>query len=514
MASRSNSGSDHSQLSPSGSVKERSTSDTANAHFPLNDLDYESSPNAVAQELNNLAALRRMSMDVNAADPDLPSFSSNFGIPSAPPENDDADGASQLYWVPASVHPELAPMEFKTFLDKKVKSLKRRSEERGSLSPEGSIHREGSGGGLRRKKSMLSKQIDNTNGRGAVGYTDGAERIERRKSQLGLEPMNAGISNLQDLEVLVNEPEKALQRLSLETGGDGEDLRGDVPILPAAPSGNSLRRSTRTTYRRGGSLRKGGERVPFSKRAAHLAEQESEDHKTSSPITPEGEAQSLSRIQTDPTPASERVTENFSRPGRMNRRAGITSPPLKSYEEPQPPLTSTEPLRRSSIDSRDRQAREPPQPGHFVSKIASNGRIGVPTESLHSKTAPSIDVTPPADGVGYHPPERSSSHAPPPAPATHSTPSAFESPRAHHKQAQSRTNQTVKPNQTLSDMSSHPSPLPGNNTRTDSLSFIPTLTEDKKADSKKDGGRKSSWSWGALLGNEEKEKEKRRAEGI
>lgn len=510
-ARRSNSGSDHGQLSPSNSVKERSTSDTANAHFPLNDLDYESSPNAVAQELNNLAALRRMSMDVNTADPDLPSFSSNFSVPSAPTESDDPDGTSQLYWVPASVHPELAPMEFKTFLDKKVKSLKRRSEERGSLSPEGAINREGSGGGLRRKKSMLSKQIDNTNGRGAVGYTDGAERIERRKSQLGLEPMTAGVSSLQDLEVLVNEPERALQRLSLETGGDCENEPGDVPILPAAPSGNSLRRSTRTTYRRGGSLRRAGDRVPFSKRAAHLAEQEREDHKTSSPITPEGETQSLSRINTEPTLASEKITENFSRPGRMNRRAGMISPPMPSNEEPYPPRTSTEPSSRRSIESRDFQSREPPQPSHFKSKIASNGRIGVPTESLHSKTVPSVDVTPPPDTLGYRPPERSSSHAPPPA-VGHPTPPPFEGPRAHHKQPQSRTNQAVKPNQTLSDMSSHPSPLPGNNTRTDSLSFIPTLTEDKKVDGKKEAGRKSSWSWGALLGNEEKEREKRRME--
>ena len=455
-------------------------------------------------------------MDVNASgDPDLPSFSSNFGIPTAPPQNDgDEDDAARLYWVPASVHPELAPMEFKTFLDKKVKSLKRRSEERGSLSPEGSLSREGSAGGLRRKKSMLSKQIDNTNGRGAVNYMDGAERIERRKSQLGLEPMNAGISNLQDLEVLVNEPEKVLQRLSLETGGDGE--RADAPILPAVPSGgNSLRRSTRTTYRRGGSLRKGGERVPFSKRAAHLAEQEAEDQKFSSPITPEGEAQSLSRIQTEPTPNADRVTKNFSTPGRTNRRAGIApgaSPPT-SYEEP-PPRRSAE---TRPPEPRDRHAREPPQPGHFVSKIASNGRIGVPTESLHSKTVPSIVETPPSDGPGYRPPERTSSHAPPPA-VSHPPPSSFESPSQMRKTTHSRTNQTVKPNQTLSDMSQHPSPLPGNNTRTDSLSFIPTLTEDKRGDGKGklkdkkgnevDGGRKSSWSWGSLLGNEEKEKEK------
>ena len=73
-------------------------------------------------------------------------------------------------------------------------------------------------------------------------------------------------------------------------------------------------------------------------------------------------------------------------------------------------------------------------------------------------------------------------------------------------------------------MAAHPSPLPGNSTRTDSLSFIPTLTEDKKVDSKKakegkdkpsaEGPRKSSWSWGSLLGNEEKEKEKKKEEEL
>ena len=62
-------------------------------------------------------------------------------------------------------------------------------------------------------------------------------------------------------------------------------------------------------------------------------------------------------------------------------------------------------------------------------------------------------------------------------------------------------------------MSSHPSPLPGNDTNTNNLSFIPTLTEDKRADyrktkDKKDD-KKSTWGW--LLGKEEAEKEKPRA---
>ena len=68
----------------------------------------------------------------------------------------------------------------------------------------------------------------------------------------------------------------------------------------------------------------------------------------------------------------------------------------------------------------------------------------------------------------------------------------------------------------LDHMSSHPSPLPGMDTSTGNLSFIPTLTEDKKADNKrikdkKDEPRKSSWGW--LLGKEEGEKDKR-ADGL
>ena len=511
--------------SPTGSIH-RSNSETANSQFPLNDIDYESSPNAVAQELNNLAALRRMSMDVNASgDPDLPSFPSNIGIPSAPTHGGDSDDTARLYWVPASVHPELAPMEFKTFLDKKVKSLKRRSEEK-SLSPEG-LSANGSAGNLRRRKSMLSRQIDNSGGRGAEGYTDGAERLDRKKSQSGDEVLNSGISNLHDLEALVSEPERIIQRLSMETGVEGEVLPGnDVPILPSVPGpNNSLKRSTRTTYRRGGSLRK-GERGPFAKRTGVRGDIDGEDSQLSSPITPAGEALSLSRVQTEPINPPERVAENFSRPSRLNRRAAIPpqsrqSHPSSSYDESQT---------RPSTELRD-QPSTGPQPKHFVSQIASNGRLGVTPESL-GKGIPHIVETPPqpedmrsVSRQGFTAPERTSSHEPPPVhktsgPTTSGPPNA----RAQNWTSHSRTNQSVKTNQTLNDMTSHPSPLPGNNTRTDSLSFIPTLTEDKKsADARRlkeqrerereaDGSRKSSWSWGSLLGNEEKEKEKRKIE--
>ena len=60
----------------------------------------------------------------------------------------------------------------------------------------------------------------------------------------------------------------------------------------------------------------------------------------------------------------------------------------------------------------------------------------------------------------------------------------------------------TRPTQSLEQ----PSPLPGNDTNTSNLSFIPTLTVDKRADNKKKEEKKSSWGW--LLGKEDGEKDK------
>ena len=94
---------------------QQSDGDTAMQHFPVNDIDYESSPAAVAQELSNLQAIRRMSMNVDTADPDLPSFPTV-----APGHSADEDDPGKMFWVPARLHPELAPKEFKTFVEDRV----------------------------------------------------------------------------------------------------------------------------------------------------------------------------------------------------------------------------------------------------------------------------------------------------------------------------------------------------------------------------------------------------------
>ncbi|KAI9702902.1 MAG: hypothetical protein M1836_008116 [Candelina mexicana] len=520
---------DDGPLSPRLAMNNRSPSDTATAQFPLNDIDYESNPAAVAQELSNLQALRRMSMDHNAAgDPDLPAFNTGLGMPPvAPTASDDEDDASRLFWVPARLHPELAPKEFKTFIEGRVDQIRRRSGEH-SLSPDGPQRQE-SGGGLRRKKSMLSRQIDNSGGKGAEGYTDGAERLDRKRSLSAQQSLDPTVSNLQDLEVLVNDPATAMRKLSIEANREDAEARlerpagDDRPILPAAPPGQSLRRSTRTTYRRG-SLRK-GERVPFSKRGGRPPETDTDDSPLPSPIAlAEPMDLGLSRVKTDPVQAgsSPPRTENFSRPSRIGRGPAPTpiTIPATTSPEKQRERAQAEPVEHLSAPAQP--------PAQWKSRFATNGRTTARRRSLVEEL-PKIVKTPPppeespASAVSApqnHIPERVSSHEPPPSRAPQAPlPHAPTASRPLVKPAliQHAQNASKNRGQTLHDMASHPSPLPGNSTRTDSLSFIPTLAEDKKADKKhkdkkekdssESGGRKSSWGW--LLGNEEKEKEKK-----
>jgi hypothetical protein len=506
-------------LSPTLSLRDRNGSDAGNAQFPLSDIDYESDPAAVAQELSNLQALRRMSMDVgNNSDPDLPSFQ-GVSISVAPTGDDDEDDPSRLFWVPARVHPKLAPMEFQSFLEKRVQSIKRRSGEQASFSADG-VERSTSGSSLRRKKSMLSRQINNEGGRGAVGYKDGAEQIERKKSLSSHPTPGLKIADLKDLDALVRDPHRAMQKLTLDTGnrdpGNVEvPLSEDMPILPQAP-GVGLRRSTRTTYRKG-SLRK-GERVPFSKRAGAMrAETDGEESPISSPIDGRPTiGYPLTKVQSEPT-----TTENFSRPGRGGRRLqtqqhNSSTPSLGGKPED---VTDNKGDRTALASE---TAPTPPQPGSLP---RSN------TFPRSDAPVPRIIETPPPTESEYEPsppkqvhqfPERSSSQQPlpplqqkqivPEPPARSSRRPALDRQNSSSPQLVQRSN---PPSATLNDMAQHPSPLPGSSARTDMLTFIPTLDEKKpEKRSKKDKDDESSSSrkpgWGWFKGSDEKEKKEKK----
>ncbi|KAF2250148.1 hypothetical protein BU26DRAFT_518592 [Trematosphaeria pertusa] len=502
----------------------RTNSDTATQQFPLNDLDYESSPAGLAQELSNLQAIRRMSMDVNNSDPDLPSFKS-FNVPTIAPQHFSEDeDPSKLFWVPARLHPELAPKEFKTFIEEKVDSIRRRSGDSDTLAPDGSLDRQSSGGGLRRKKSMLSRQIDS-----GSGYRDGAERLERKRS--GAQQVN-GLPHLQELEHIVEDPAALVRRMSIDSARrhsetDGEvPMNEDMPILPAKIAGlGTLKRSTRTNYRRG-SLRK-GERVPFSRRAvaAGRAGTDTEDSPAASPTQakePDFVNLGLSRVQSEPAHPRPETPENFSRPTRKR------SPPL-SQQRP----GSSEDLHTPDSSGYGAEERRTPQPAKpFHSRIASNGRTTAPLPGYTPQQVPQIIETPPPESQRkpqMQLPERNSSRGLPP-PGAHPQPQGPRQPPQPHSQqrpptsgrqnrhAQAAQSSPIKPAQSFDDLISHPSPLPGNNTRIDSLSIIPNLSEERKPEKKskdkkessEDKTRKTSWGW--LLGGDDKEKERDKKE--
>lgn len=474
-----------------------SNTDTATTSFPLNDVDYESNPAAVAQELNNLAAIRRMSMDAAATgDPDLPDFASS--MPSiAPSPSADENDASRLFWVPARLHPELAPKEFKSFLDSKSERIKRRSSDvSSSLSPEGPS----SGGGLQRKRSMLSKEIDNSH-----GYTDGAERLERKRSQTNNKDPSS--PNLLELESLVddsNQSDKSGSSLLNDMQNLGLGADEDKPILPPTPQAPGLRRSTRTQYRKAGSMRK-GERPPYSKRFAKSPESNSSLSIADQPIL------GLTRVSTDPTPSATRAQ------ALSKSTPSVPAQPLASNTSSVSATTldQTQPENNQQVQSPAADSGKGSAPSlqsrQWQSRRTSNER------SSPEQKIPAIVETPPTDSsratAGTSAPQgkssrrgsESQSNAPKKSSSLHEHGSSKRSGHSRH--------QGKDGSSSLNEFANNPQLLPGNSTRTDSLSFIPTFSEDRKSEGKKKerkdsegGSRKSSWHW--LLGNEEKDKDK------
>jgi hypothetical protein len=543
------------QPSPPPFNRQQSDGDTAVQHFPVNDIDYESSPAAVAQELSNLQAIRRMSMNVDTADPDLPSFPTV-----APGHSADEDDPGKLFWVPARLHPELAPKEFKTFVEDRVERVRRRSISDDTLSPD-SLDRSGSNasGGLRRKKSMLSRQVSSRD-----EYQDGAEKLERKRSRHG-----QGQPKLSELEEMPEDAAELIQRLSLDTERRSHDSgveilnKDDMPILP--PGGPMLKRSTHTTYRRGGPQRK-GERVPYSKRAHPRKSDDHDEPPLPSPVsqTHDEPTLGLTRVSTDPTPPPKRSLEHeqgrpAARRGQSShesdhgdryaindmQQANAQAPPIVAAPVPQqrqpeprrpsaetPPSSQVRP--RPSLDGEPEGQRHPqaPQQKQFQSRIAAQGRTSANLPGYKNanplpnivETLPDGTRVPVANPTPQQPkqqqapqPQAQPKQAPQPqAPAQPINQFPERKSSQHDAQPRQRGGahmrpvpgqQRQAPSSTLDDISSHPSPLPGSGaTRTDALTMVPTF-EEKKTE-KKEGGRKSSWKW-MLGGNDDDDKDKK-----
>lgn len=307
----------------------------------------EAAAAVVAQEMNAIKTLKRLSIGaLPALDPDLPNYGSDlyrhssdtqsslhpsapttnihqgsksqsfgssesFDFSSTPASHTDlsnisssdisseseplsfdspeinASHASQLLWVPAHVHPEIAPQEWKTFVQNKVAEIKAEYSDPSSKSSDNSTAR-GKSSKIHRRNSRLSRQIKDQD-----SYTDGADILEKRKSRDALndqlsDPTIKSLSNqlksLGELESLAMDPLELARSLSMNTSlysyysnpstslGKQSDHQSsppspseyspitqlsndsDSPILPTPAS--SLRRSTRTVYNKS-SIRRG-----------------------------------------------------------------------------------------------------------------------------------------------------------------------------------------------------------------------------------------------------------------
>ncbi|KAJ3486135.1 hypothetical protein NLG97_g6675 [Lecanicillium saksenae] len=512
--------------------------DASGSQFPLTNID---NPNDIAQELSNLQALRRLSMDVgNRVDPDMPMTLSS--IPSiAPSGDDDENDPSRLLWVPARVHPELAPSEFKSFLENRVNSIRRRSGESYlSADADGGSAESSS---LRRRKSMLSHQIDNSSGAGADGYMDGAERLERQRSRHG------NHSRELSLEELVNDPAGAVQRLSQETQaqyGDSQENRDDMPILPMAP-GMGLRRSTRTTYRKGGSLR-AGDRGNLSRRITSRRQDIDSLPMDSPPLPDAPPGHGLVRVQSEP------IHENFSRPNRSVRRQHKftqESPATLAALEGTAPGSNTSNQSQEHFGEETLSVRDPT----LTPVISITEQPTSPTyDNQNSDSFPQRSSSQKArSGGGSHPdatPEETVSHANQDT-GVNDASQMYGGQHQHHQhsykqhmQHQSQAQQSretqpqqqhqqyqahpqaqytpksppaTPPSQSLSEgLASSPSLPGGSNTRTDALTFIPTLGPDERKSDKKPkkdkeddaSSFKSSGAWKWLKGvTDDKKKE-------
>ncbi|KAL5537150.1 hypothetical protein ACEPAF_973 [Sanghuangporus sanghuang] len=269
------------------------------------------SPKAIEREFEALRDIRRRSSSQGGPgslilDPDLPAEQPTTAPPPLSPQawattNDAAssrssmregeDGAPSsvlddpfhLFWVPAHLHPELAPGEFRAFLKEHAHAAPADGSSGTNLGA--ALSRASSASSeLGRKRSMLSRQYKPRENDG-VEEEEKVVPLQRNKSIYTREGPQLTISDLQKLEELADEASKSedptklrrvLRRsLTLNVAPSFLDQMDDVPdtsddadapiIVP--PPNQILRRTARTKIRKPNlSGDGGGHRFPTARR--------------------------------------------------------------------------------------------------------------------------------------------------------------------------------------------------------------------------------------------------------
>ncbi|KAI0825509.1 hypothetical protein BC629DRAFT_1275545 [Irpex lacteus] len=231
----------------------------------------------IQREVETLRDIRRRSSAQGSIiDPDLPAVSSDSSSSSTYWEDSSSSSHSHesdnstvsgddplnLFWVPARLHPEIAPAEFRQFLKEHARSpgdgaALGRSSSMGST-------------GLGRKKSMLSRQY-NPEDKDAVEEEKVVPIRRNRSSIYGNQGPQLTINDLQKLEQLAEEASESsdpsklrsiLRRsMSLNIAPSVIDQmdnipeqgdEADAPIIVPRP-GQILRRAARTKIRKPGT---------------------------------------------------------------------------------------------------------------------------------------------------------------------------------------------------------------------------------------------------------------------
>ncbi|KAF7794443.1 hypothetical protein EIP86_005577 [Pleurotus ostreatoroseus] len=227
----------------------------------------------ILREVETLRDIKRRStVQSGVLDPDLPDVSSDSSSSSAYWDNSSssshgegsdenasfADDPFHLFWVPARLHPEIAPAEFKEF-------LKEHARDGPALGRSNSV----GVGGLGRKKSMLSRQY--TPSEKDEVEDEKVVPVRRNRSVYQNQGPQLTIKDLQKLEELADEASEShdssklrsvLRRsLSLNISPSVIDKMDDVPdmgddadapIIVPRP-GQILRRAARTKIRKPGT---------------------------------------------------------------------------------------------------------------------------------------------------------------------------------------------------------------------------------------------------------------------
>ena len=191
----------------------------------------------IQREVETLRDIRRRSSAQGSIlDPDLPAVSSDSSSStgywedsSSSSHGDDTDSTSvsgddpfSPFWVPARLHPEIAPAEFRAFL----KDHARAPADGVTLERASSI----GASSLGRKKSMLSRQYDPTKD-GGSSEDEHVVPIRRNRSIYGNQGPQLTISDLQKLEELAEEASQSRDPSKLRSV-----LRRSIS-LNVAPSG-------------------------------------------------------------------------------------------------------------------------------------------------------------------------------------------------------------------------------------------------------------------------------------